>query len=161
MAERTSSSEGSSPAVHPARGGGGLGGAGAEGGRGGALATREATALADISGMPPGAEARAPIVCRERGGGSRGVDEGMRGEGPARWGAGQGGGRAASIPDIPLLTLSTLSKWAAASSVACCPQNILPPTVRTAWKWPPDPLPLSSSTKQKATRILRNYLRTY
>ena len=67
------------------------------------------------------------------GGGSRG-GEGVRGEGPGGGGAGQGGGRegpdAASIPAIPLsaagstslLTLSTLSKWAAALSVASGPQ---------------------------------------
>ena len=49
MAVRTSSSEGCSPAIHPARGEGGWGGALAEGGGGGALAARKAMTLADLA----------------------------------------------------------------------------------------------------------------
>ena len=71
----------------------------------------------------------------------------------------------ASIPAIPLsgaagstslLTSSTLSKWAAALSIASGPQNILPPTLM-ACRWPPDLLPLSSPTKRKASRSMQLY----
>ena len=60
----------------------------AEGGGGGALATREAVALADLA--CPLVLQRGPPLCAGWwwGGGSRG-GEGVRGEGPGRGGAGR------------------------------------------------------------------------
>ena len=74
----------------------------AEGGGGGALATREAMALADMA--CPLVLQRGPPLCAGWGwgGGSRG-GEGVRGEGPGGGGPGRGGaGRDQMRPAYPL-----------------------------------------------------------